>query len=89
MHSAPWARTIATSRRLLTSRTLNPYRTWEHGCIYCFARPMHEYLRFSQGLDFETQILVKEEALELLRRELASKQSRPPLPVEVTALPLS
>jgi DNA repair photolyase len=52
--------------------SVNPYRGCEHGCIYCFARPTHEYLGFSAGLDFETRILVKHEAPELLRRELAS-----------------
>lgn len=51
--------------------SINPYRGCEHGCIYCYARPFHEYLGFSAGLDFETKILVKERAPELLRRELA------------------
>ncbi len=52
--------------------SLNPYRGCEHGCVYCFARPTHEYLELSAGLDFETKIFVKESAPELLRRELAS-----------------
>jgi DNA repair photolyase len=57
--------------------SINPYRGCEHGCIYCFARPNHEYLGFSAGLDFETKILVKEDAAELLRRELASPRWEP------------
>lgn len=50
--------------------TINPYRGCEHGCIYCYARPGHEYLAMSCGLDFETKILAKHDAPALLRREL-------------------
>ncbi|HUI06371.1 MAG TPA: PA0069 family radical SAM protein [Verrucomicrobiae bacterium] len=57
--------------------SLNPYRGCEHGCIYCYARPYHEYLGFSAGLDFETKIVVKENAPELLRRELSSRKWKP------------
>ena len=57
--------------------SLNPYRGCEHGCIYCYARPTHEYLDFSAGLDFETRILVKENAPVLLRRELMSSRWQP------------
>jgi DNA repair photolyase len=57
--------------------SLNPYRGCEHGCIYCYARPTHEYLGFSAGLDFESRILVKEDAPELLARELGSRRWRP------------
>jgi DNA repair photolyase len=52
--------------------SINPYRGCEHGCVYCYARPTHEYLGFSAGLDFETKILVKEDAPALLRKELAA-----------------
>ncbi|MFQ5889027.1 MAG: PA0069 family radical SAM protein [Gemmatimonadota bacterium] len=57
--------------------SINPYRGCEHGCAYCYARPNHEYLGFSAGLDFETKILVKENAPVLLRRELASPRWKP------------
>jgi DNA repair photolyase len=57
--------------------TLNPYRGCEHGCIYCYARPHHEYLGFSAGLDFETKILVKENAPELLRKTFVAPRWRP------------
>jgi DNA repair photolyase len=53
---------------------LNPYRGCEHGCAYCYARPYHEFLGYSSGLDFETKILVKEDAPELLRREFESSK---------------
>ena len=74
------------SRRALTynespdipfEASLNPYRGCEHGCVYCYARPTHEYLGLSAGLDFESRILVKEEAPALLRRELSARAWRP------------
>ena len=57
--------------------SLNPYRGCEHGCIYCYARPTHEYLGFSAGLDFESRILVKERAPDLLRKALLSPRWKP------------
>ncbi len=56
---------------------LNVYRGCEHGCIYCYARPFHEYLGFSAGLDFETKIMVKYEAPKLLRKTLQSQKWKP------------
>jgi DNA repair photolyase len=57
--------------------SVNPYRGCEHGCIYCYARPTHEYLGFSSGLDFESKIMVKENAPKLLRAELSSPKWKP------------
>jgi DNA repair photolyase len=57
--------------------SVNPYRGCEHGCIYCFARPTHEYLGLSAGLDFESKIFVKEDAAVLLREKLMSKSWTP------------
>src|SRR5438067_7658161 len=59
--------------------SINPYRGCEHGCIYCFARPTHEYLGFSAGLDFESRIMVKRDAPKLLAEELSSPKWKPQL----------
>lgn len=65
--------------------TLNPYRGCEHGCIYCFARPYHEYLGFSSGLDFETKLIAKPDAAALLREELANPRWKPE-PIVMSAI---
>jgi DNA repair photolyase len=59
------------------SASVNPYRGCEHGCVYCYARPTHEYLGLSSGLDFESMIFAKPDAAALLRDELAKKFWRP------------
>ncbi len=52
------------------TQSLNPYRGCEHGCVYCYARPTHAWLGLSPGLDFETQIFAKPDAVRLLREAL-------------------
>ncbi len=59
------------------TQSINPYRGCEHGCIYCYARPSHSYLELSPGLDFETRLYAKVNAVELLRKELAARNYRP------------
>ncbi|HVG05513.1 MAG TPA: PA0069 family radical SAM protein [Burkholderiaceae bacterium] len=83
--------TLETAKSLITynespdigfDRSINPYRGCEHGCIYCFARPTHSFLNLSPGLDFETKLVAKHNAVELLQRELAATGYKP----EVLAL---
>jgi DNA repair photolyase len=57
-------------------QSINPYRGCEHGCIYCYARPTHAYLELSPGLDFETRLFAKTNAVELLKEELSKKGYR-------------
>src|SRR3981189_541008 len=64
------------------TQSINPYQGCEHGCIYCYARPSHAYLGLSPGLEFETRLFAKENAAELLRKEL----SRPGYRCEVISL---
>ncbi|MDO0924916.1 Rv2578c family radical SAM protein [Streptomyces sp. TG1A-8] len=63
---------VPGASRLPFEWTVNPYRGCSHACVYCFARRTHSYLDLDTGLDFDTQIVVKVNAPELLRRQLAS-----------------
>ncbi|MGB3431695.1 PA0069 family radical SAM protein [Achromobacter sp.] len=56
---------------------INPYRGCEHGCVYCYARPTHSYLGLSPGLDFETRLVAKANAVQALRAELARPGYKP------------
>ncbi|MEQ6248159.1 PA0069 family radical SAM protein [Sulfitobacter sp. HNIBRBA3233] len=72
-------RSIITYNRspdLPFDRSINPYRGCEHGCVYCFARPSHAYLGLSPGLDFETRLVARPDAPQVLSRELAARSYR-------------
>ncbi|HLR46611.1 MAG TPA: PA0069 family radical SAM protein [Deinococcales bacterium] len=85
----PGTRFVTDASRSIISRntspdipfdaSLNPYRGCEHGCSYCYARPSHEYLGLSAGLDFERVIFVKENAAALLEAELRRPSWKPQL----------
>ncbi len=57
--------------------SINPYRGCEHGCVYCYARPTHEYFGLSSGIDFESMIFVKTDAALLLQKEMSAKKWTP------------
>lgn len=70
------ARSIISYNRspdLPFDRSINPYRGCEHGCVYCFARPSHAWLGLSPGLDFETRLVARPNAPDLLAREIAAR----------------
>jgi DNA repair photolyase len=66
-----------TSPDIPFTHSINPYRGCEHGCVFCYARPTHEYLGFNAGLDFETKIVVKRDAARLARAEMMRKSWKP------------
>jgi DNA repair photolyase len=67
---------VPESSRMAFRWTINPYRGCSHGCVYCFARNTHTYLDFDAGLDFDSKIVVKVNAPELIRKELAAPRWR-------------
>jgi DNA repair photolyase len=67
---------VPTASRVPFNWTINPYRGCSHACRYCFARNTHTYLDLDAGLDFDTKVVVKVNAAELLRRELAKATGR-------------
>lgn len=72
LHHDPARRLISynNSPDIPFSASINPYKGCSHGCVYCYARPTHEYLDHSPGLDFETEIYYKPEAATLFEAEL-------------------
>lgn len=64
---------VVKSPDLPMDYSLNPYQGCEHGCIYCYARPTHNYWGYSAADDFETKIMVKTNALEILKKKCAQK----------------
>lgn len=74
------SRTIVSSNEspdIPFDRSINPYKGCEHGCIYCYARPTHAFLGMSPGLDFETRIVAKNNAAELLRKKFSGRNYKP------------
>ncbi|WP_166847866.1 Rv2578c family radical SAM protein [Isoptericola sp. BMS4] len=62
---------VPAASRMPFRWTINPYRGCSHACLYCFARPTHEYLDLDAGADFDSQVVVKMNVDTVLRSELA------------------
>jgi DNA repair photolyase len=71
IHTKSALNRVPAASRVPFEWTVNPYRGCTHACVYCFARPTHEYLDYNSGRDFEREIIVKVNVPEVLRAELA------------------
>jgi len=71
VHAKSVVNRVPKASRVPFRWTINPYRGCAHGCVWCFARPTHEYLDFNAGRDFEREIVVKVNAPEVARAELS------------------
>lgn len=76
VHAKQVINRVPDASRMPFRFTINPYRGCSHACVYCFARPTHEYLGLDSGVDFDTRIVVKVNAVERVRAELASPRWR-------------
>ncbi|WP_055587962.1 Rv2578c family radical SAM protein, partial [Streptacidiphilus griseoplanus] len=76
VHARSIVNRVPGASRMPFEWTVNPYRGCTHACVYCFARRTHSYLDLDTGLDFDSQIVVKVNAPQLLRRELGSRRWR-------------
>jgi DNA repair photolyase len=72
VHAKSIVSEVPKSSRMMFRYTINPYRGCQHQCVYCFARQSHTYLDMDAGRDFDTRVVVKVNAPELLRAKLAS-----------------
>jgi DNA repair photolyase len=76
IHARSMINKVPAASRVPFSWTINPYRGCSHACVYCFARKSHTYLGLDSGADFDSQIVVKVNAAEVVRRELAARRWR-------------
>jgi DNA repair photolyase len=72
VHAKSIINRVPASSRMAFQWTINPYRGCGHACVYCFARNTHTYLDLDAGADFDSKVIVKVNAAELARRELAA-----------------
>lgn len=73
VHAKSVVNRVPEASRMPFRWTINPYRGCQHGCCYCFARNTHTYLDLDTGMDFDTKVVVKVNAPELVRKKMASR----------------